>query len=62
VREYEMGGTCSMHGRDEKCRQYICLKTRSKLQLERSRHRWEDTVVNMVMNLWVPIKGGKFLD
>jgi len=39
-----MGGTCSTHGRDEKCTQYFGWKTEGKRPLGTRRHRWEDNI------------------
>jgi hypothetical protein len=37
----ETGRTCSTHGRDEKCIQYLCRKTLRKESVGRPRCRWE---------------------
>jgi len=38
----EMGGTCSMHGRDEKCIHNFNWKTEGRRPHGRLRHRQED--------------------
>jgi hypothetical protein len=43
-----MSGTCSTHGRDEKCLKVLVRKPEGKKQLGRRRRRWED---NVRMNL-----------
>jgi hypothetical protein len=37
-----MGGTCSTHGKDEKCIQKILVKINGEKSLRRPRHRWDD--------------------
>jgi hypothetical protein len=39
-----MGGTCSMHGTDEKCIKCLCWKPEGKKQLGRPRRRWKDNI------------------
>jgi hypothetical protein len=40
----ERGGSCSTHGRDEKCIQNFFGKPEGKRPFGRSRRRWEDNV------------------
>jgi hypothetical protein len=43
IKEDEMGGACSTHGRDEKCIQYFGGKPEGK-RLGRPRCTWEDNI------------------
>jgi hypothetical protein len=44
VKDVEVGGTCSTHGRDEKCIQYLGWKTEGKRLLGRPKRRWKDNI------------------
>jgi hypothetical protein len=42
--ENEMGGACSMNGRDKKCIQYLIGKPEVKRPYERPRRIWESNI------------------
>jgi hypothetical protein len=44
IKEDEMGGACSAHGRYEKCVKILVAKPESKRPLERLGHRCEDNI------------------
>jgi hypothetical protein len=44
IKEDEMGDTCSKHGKDETCTQYLVGEPVGKKPLGRIRHRWEDNI------------------
>jgi len=47
----EMGGTCSTHVRDEKCIQYLVVKSEGKRPLGRTGRRWKK-ILQWILGKW----------